>query len=127
MNVKDMACDEIKTDFENLKEVELGSEQFKISVEGMTKLMEKIIEIEKIEYEEKERFEDKVFDRQLKIAQAREERIDRWIKNALTLIGILVPAGITLWGARKSWKFEENGTITSTGGRKFMDRLFSKK
>ena len=127
MSIKDLACDEIKTDFENLKEVELGSEQFKVSVDGMTKLMDKVVEIEKLEYEEKERVEDRLFDRQLKLKQAREERIDRWIKNALTLIGILVPAGITLWGAKKSWKFEENGTITSTGGRKFMDRLFSKK
>lgn len=127
MNVKDMACDEIKTDFENLKEVELGSEEFKTSVDGITKLMDRYIEMEKHDDEVKAREIDRKFDQELKRKQARDERIDRWIKNGLTLLGVLIPAGVTLWGARKSWKFEETGTVTSTPGRKFMDRLFSKK
>ena len=88
MNVKDMACDEIKTDFENLKEVELGSEEFKTSVDGITKLMDRYIEMEKHDDEVKAREIDRKFDQELKRKQARDERIDRWIKNGCVAVGV---------------------------------------
>ena len=56
-----------------------------------------------------------------------DDKKDRLVKNCLTGASILSGIGVTVWGALKSWKFEETGTVTSTAGRKFINNLFSKK
>lgn len=125
--IKDLACDELREDLNNLRDLELGSKEYEVAVEGITKLMAKVIETEKFESEAKREAENQEKDRALKQKQMKQERIDRWIGFAVTLIGIGVPAAVTIWGSNKSWAFEKDDTVVSTPGKKFMDRLFSRK
>lgn len=119
MNIEALLKEEIQSEFETLKTVNMGSEEYKTAVDGLTKLVDRAIEIEKFNAERE--------DNDLKQEQMKDEKIDRWIKNGLTLAGIIVPTGLTVWGTLKSFKFEETGTITTMMGRGFINKLLPKK
>lgn len=124
----------IEQDLDELKGIAVGSEEYKVAVDGLTKLIDRAIEMDKIQIECEEKSETrKIEDRnrkaeeQMKLQQMKEDRIDRHIKNGLTAFSIISGIGVTVWGALKSWKFEETGTVTTTAGRKFIGNLFSTK
>lgn len=119
MNIEALLKEEIKSEFETLKTVGTGSEEYKTTVDGVTKLVDRAIEIEKFNAEREENA--------LKREQMKDEKIDRWIKNGLTLVGVVVPAGLTVWGTIKTLKFEETGTVTTMMGRGFINKLLPKK
>lgn len=127
MNVKTLLEEEIQGEFEGLNELEVGSKEYQTTVDGLTKLIDRAIEIEKMESESDEKVENRVFDNDLKLKQLDEEKKDRLIKNCISVAGIVIPSAITIWGTFKTFKFEEEGTITTTMGRGFINRLFPKK
>ena len=112
---------------EYLKGVEKGSDSYYKSVDALTKLLDKDNERKKLEYERYEKSEAQRAEQCLKVMQIKEDRIDKIVKNSLTLISVVGGFWITVWGATKSWKFEETGTITSSPGRKFTSLPFFKK
>ena len=116
MNIDTLLQDEIQDELQHLKGMAVGSDEYKTAVDGITKLTDRTIEMKRLEQEQ-----------QLKEQQMKEDRIDRWIRNGLTALGIAVPAGVTIWGALKTFKFEETGTITSDTGKKFLNGLFSRR
>ena len=79
-----------------------------------TKLMDRAIEIEKLESSESQNEK-----------QMKEERKARLIRNLIDIGAIVLPLGVTLWGVKASLYFEDENTVTTTVGRKFMDKLFN--
>lgn len=126
MKIENMLREEIQTEIKELGELELGSEQYKSTVDGVTKLMDRVIEMEKIDIERQERIDAREEENQIKMAEMNEERKDRIIKNILSAAGIIIPVGVTIWGTKVSLKFEETGTLTTTAGRNFINKLFKK-
>ena len=116
MDNKALLNEEIQSEFERLKKMEIGSEEHKIAVEGVTKLMDRAIELDKLEQEQTDKQE-----------QMKEDKKDRLIKNCLTGAGIIIPSIITVWGTIKSINFEKDGTITTIMGRGFISKLLPKK
>ena len=118
---------EIDDEFEALSQIEVGSETYKTTVDGLTKLLDRAIEIDKIEEEKAERAALQEKEAEFKERQFQEEKRDRLIKNCLTAAGIVVPTVVTIWGTIVSMRFEKEDTITSTAGRSFFSRLFPRK
>lgn len=118
---------EIEEGFDKLNGMEIGTDQHKAAVDEIAKLMDRAIEIEKVENEAVDKKETRENEKLLRLKQMADEKKDRLVKNCLTGASILSGIGVTVWGALKSWKFEETGTVTSTAGRKFINNLFSKK
>ena len=56
-----------------------------------------------------------------------DERKDRLVRNGITIASIVIPTAVTIWGTLKSFKFEETGTVTTTIGRGFINKLIPKK
>lgn len=134
MGIEELLQEVIVEDLKNIKEMEVGSDEYKVAVEGVTKLLDRAIEMDKVQLECEEKSETRKIDEknrkaeeQMKLKQLKEEHIDRYIKNGLTAVSVIGGLGVTVWGALKSWKFEETGTITTTAGRKFVGNLFFKK
>ena len=127
MAIEELLQEVITEDLENLKDLPVGSDEYKVAVDGVTKLLDRAIEMDKVQLDCEEKSENRKFEKQMKTKQMKEERIDRIVKNSLTGLSIVSGIGLTVWGALKSWKFEETGTITSTPGRKFIGNLFFKK
>lgn len=127
MNVEVLLNEVITADLERLKNMEVGAEEYDKTVNNVTKLMDRFIEIDKLNIEHEEKIDIQKTDTELKLKQMKDERIDRWVRNGITFISVGGGLILTYWGSKKSWKFEETGTITSTAGREFMKKLFHLK
>lgn len=127
MRIETLLREEIQDEFGSLKKMELGTEEYRATVDGLTKLVDRAIEIEKFNTEVQEKADNRETDNELKLRQMREENIDRWIKNGITIAGIVIPSVITIWGTLKSFEFENEGTITTIMGRGFIQKLLPKK
>lgn len=121
MSIKNLLRDEIQDEMGHLGKLEVGSEPYRIAVEGVTKLVDRVVELEKIEANAKERAIDREIDMEFKQQQIDNEERDRKIKNGIAVASLVTGTGLTVWGALKSWKFEETGTVTSAMGKMFMN------
>ena len=127
MSIKTLLEEEIKDEFEELGKTEIGTEAYKTTVDGLTKLVDRAIELNKSEVERADRKAAQESELELKVQQLEEEKKDRKVKNWLTAAGIIIPTGVTIWGTIKSIKFEQEGTITTIMGRGFINKLLPKK
>ena len=118
--------EEIQGEFEELKKLEVGSEKYKTAVDGLTKLMDRAIEIDKLNVGAEERRDARDIDAELRQQQLDEDVKDRKVRNTISVLGIVIPTAVTIWGTLKSLKFEESGTLTTNAGRNFMNRIFKK-
>ena len=118
--------EEIQSEFEELKKLEVGSEMYKTTVDGLTKLVDRAIEIEKLNVGAEERRDDRDIEAELKRQQLEEDVKDRKVRNTISVLGIVIPTAVTVWGTLKSLKFEETGTLTTNAGRNFINRIFKK-
>lgn len=127
MSIQNLLEVEIEDEFEKLNEMKVGSEEYKVTVDGLTKLLDRSIEFDKYQDELEEKRENRKFDTELKVKQVKSESKDRWVKNGLTLAGIIIPSVITIWGTLKSLEFEKEGTVTTIMGRGFINKLLPRK
>lgn len=51
---------------------------------------------------------------------------DRLQNLTLGLVGVAVPALITIWGTKITFEFEETGTITTMAGKALINKLFKR-
>lgn len=147
-DIRESLKDEILEEVDTLKSIEVGTDVYKCTVDGVTKLIDRVIEMEKIEIDHNDKearrgleadklvvdIEDKEFDREMrkserviKVRSERNEKIDRLVKNGLTAAGIIIPTTVTIWGALKTFEFEKEGTVTTMIGRGFINKLLPKK
>lgn len=123
MKIKETLYKEIEDELQALNEIEVGTDEYKSSVDGVTKLLDRAIEIEKHEAEMKEREAERI----AKNIQVAEEQKDRVVKNYISAGGVVLPLLVTIWGTLKSFKFEKDGTVTTIMGRGFINKLLPKK
>ena len=123
MKIKETLYKEIEDELQALNEIEVGTDEYKSSVDGLTKLLDRAIEIEKHEAEMKEREAERI----AKNIQVAEEQKDRVVKNYIAAGGVVLPLLVTIWGTLKSFKFEKDGTVTTIMGRGFINKLLPKK
>ena len=123
MKIKETLYKEIEDELQALNEIEVGTDEYKSSVDGVTKLLDRAIEIEKHEAEMKEREAERI----AKNIQVAEEQKDRAVKNYISAGGVVLPLLVTIWGTLKSFKFEQDGTVTTIMGRGFINKLLPKK
>lgn len=126
MKIKDKLVAEIEETLTTMKEMEVGSDEYKSSIDAVTKLTDRVIEIEKLEVEHDDRVKEQETDLELKRKQTKIEKIDSIVKNGLSAFGIVLGTGVTIWGTLASFKFEQEGTITTIMGRGFIQRLLPK-
>ena len=126
MSVKSMLNEELETELEELKKIKIGGDDYKAAVDGITKLADRMIELEKLNNEAEERNKNREVDAELKQAQLEATKKDNRVKNAISIAGILVPIGVTIWGTLKSFEFEKDGTVTTLIGKGFINKLIHK-
>lgn len=127
MSIKALLEAEIQKEFEELSEMETGSDPYTKTVDGLAKLTDRAIEYHRIAIEDQDKVEARNVEYDLKLKEMEEERRDRLIKNCLTGVSIVTGIGLTVWGTLKSLKFEETGTVTTIMGRGFINKLLPKK
>lgn len=118
---------EIQDQFERLRKTEFGTEQYKTGVDGLTKLIDRSIEIDKLSHEFKKERENQKLDIEFKEKQMAKDKKSEMIHNVIAIAGIVLPLLVTIWGTNVSLKFEESGTVTTIMGRGFINKLLPKK
>ena len=127
MNIKTLLRNEIGNEIGELGKMDLGTEEYKTTVDGIAKLTDRFTELEKLEFERQDKYESRESEEEFRQVQMKEERKKEWIRNSVTIAGIILPLAVTIWGTRASFKFEEEGTITTVMGRGFLNKLLPKK
>ena len=127
MNIETKLHMEIDEEFDKLANMEPGSEKYRTTVDGLTKLLDRAIEIEKVDTDCKDKAAARESEQTLKVQQMKDEKKDRIVKNIIGAAGVVLPLVVTIWGTKVSLKFEETGTVTTQMGRGFIQRLFHKK
>lgn len=120
----EMLDEEIQAGLEAMSDIEgVNIQEYGDAVNNVTKLMDRQIEMKKLVIEETKLEHEK----EIESKKMKSENIDRWVKNGLGAIGTIGGIVLTVWGTKKTFQFEETGSITSSAGRKFIDRLFKKQ
>ena len=127
MNIERLLREEIESELEELKTIELGSEEHKSTVDNVVKLLDRSIELKRLDIESTEKVETRMMETDFKAQQMEDEKKDRFVRNCIAVAGIVIPSVITIWGTVKSIEFEKEGTITTIMGRGFIQKLLPKK
>ena len=127
MNIETLLYDAIETDFEKLADENLDLDKRKATVAELTALMDRAIEMEKADYDYKEKIEARNSAQMIELQKLEEDKKDRLIKNIISGAGIALPLIVTIWGTKVSLKFEETGSFTTIMGRGFIQKLLPKK
>ena len=125
MSIQRLLREEIESEFKELSKITPGGDEYRVAVDGITKLMDRAIEMEKNEVDRQDRIDARDSENEFKTKQMEDERKDRFVKNLLTGVGTIGGLVVTIWGAKKAWKFEETGTVASPVGRSFINKLIS--
>ena len=126
MNIRNVLEEEIEMEFNELKSMNLGSDEHVETTNNVLKLVDRVIELEKMDADIDNKAESREVEAELKRELMNSEKKDKIVKNGLTLAGIVVPVCVTIWGTLKSLKFEETGTITTLSGKNFFNQIFKR-
>lgn len=130
MSLKTELEQSIKNHIEEVNRYAIGSEEHEEAVNALTKMLDRYNEMCKNEDEfmlKDMEVRQKETELEIKNKQVENEhKRGKWA-NIITAGGTVLGAGVTIWGALKTWKYEETGIIGSGPGRKFMDMLFKKR
>ena len=88
MSIDTMLREEIQDEITRLGKMELGSEMYKTTVDGVTKLLDRANEMKKIDAEARDRAESREIEIQFKNEQMQDDKKDRIVKNILTALSI---------------------------------------
>lgn len=127
MNIERLLRKEIVDELETLSKIQIGSEDYKSAVDGLTKLIDRAIEMEKFDREMDEKTKSREDEKCLRIQELYENQKNRKLSNYIAIGGLVVPAILTVWGTIKTINFEKEGTITTIMGRGFINKLLPKK
>ena len=123
MDIKTLVNDEITSEIEEPSRIEVGTEEHTAAGHAVTMLMDKSIELEKLQNEKLEKKDARETEYDLKMAEMQHDRIDRIVKNTLTGLATAGGLGVAIWGTLMSLKFEEKGVVTTISGRSFIQSL----
>lgn len=125
MNIKNLLVEELECQIDELHKTEVGTEQYKITVDGITKLIDKVNDIDKIEIDRLDKVEKRANDFDIRTQEMEDEKKDRLVKNVLTGVSVVGGLGLAVWGTCTSMKFEKEDSFTSTLGRGWVNKTIS--
>lgn len=122
--------DVISTSIDGLNQLEDGSDEKKQAIEDLAKLYRLRIDEEKAIWESSERLNQYDADNELRARDLdfREEQMNadkkhRYISYGLEVAGLVLPLIFYGTWMRRGFKFEENGTFTSTTFRNLFGKF----
>ncbi|MDO4292108.1 MAG: hypothetical protein Q4C65_02645 [Eubacteriales bacterium] len=117
---RDMLEDVIRNQIDGLSDLEQGSKEYTLAIGDLKSLYELKIEEYKSRMEIDDRFRMNEKELELKRAQMLEQKTERYFNLGLGVAQLVLP--LLFYGSwmRKGFRFEENGSITSTTFRNLL-------
>lgn len=118
MSIRNELSTEFSSQLKEVNKMEVGTEEYKIAMDGITKMVDRIIELDKIEAENNFKYESFDKENEFKRIQMRRDFRDKMIKNVIDGTKVIGGFGLTAWAFVASINFEKEGHLFSTeGGR----------
>lgn len=111
---KELLEGEIEAQFSSLSSLVAGSKEKSAAINDLATLYRMKIEETKSEMELDEKYENRRQEEYYKRAQLAEQVKDRYFKTAIAAAGIVLPLIFYAVWMRRGFRFEEEGTYTST-------------
>src|SRR5699024_8475645 len=99
-----------------VKKLPMGSDEYKVAIDGLLKTADRINEIEKREQEEDFKERSNTDELELKAEQLADERKDRKVRNVIEGVKVVGTLGLTAVAFFASMNFEKNGHMFSYEG-----------
>ena len=118
---------EIQNEFAALKDKPIGTDKYKTTADSLVKLIDRAIEIEKIDTDYELKNVAREVETDLKLRQMDADKNDRIVKYGLTIGEVAAYIALVVWGTKGTFKFEETGSVTSDAGREFIRKVLTPK
>lgn len=115
--------EEIRTEIKRLAALESGSREHTTAVDSLTKLYKLKLEEDKNAVEHMEKIENRESDKDYKYAQMDEAVKDRYIRIGIAAAELILPMVFYGIWMDRGFKFEKDGTYTSTTFRGLFSRF----
>ncbi len=115
--------EEIRTEIKRLAALESGSQEHTTAVDSLTKLYKLKLEEDKNAIEHREKIENRESDEDYKYAQMDEAVKDRYIRIGIAAAELILPMVFYGIWMDRGFKFEKDGTYTSTTFRGLFSRF----
>ena len=121
-----MLHDEIESELKNLGAMDCGSEDYKVAVDGLTKLLDRAIEMEKLDISKEEAEANRDNEIEKLMLQIEEDKKTRRSNVGLNLLTLAAGVGTAILGTFITLKFEETGSVSTIAGKEWTKKLFNK-
>ena len=118
-SIKNMLQDEVAADIERLSDLEPDSDDYRKATENICKLHKLIMDEKRLELDS----EAEVYDDRRKDNSQKKDEMIQYIKLGLEAAGIVLPLIFYAVWMNKGFRFEENGTYTSTTFKGLFNRF----
>ena len=118
-----MLEEEIKLEIQSLASLQPGSDEKSTAIDDLAKLYKLNLDQTKAQWEINEKYDCHDSEVQLKKDQLTEQVKDRYFRLGIEAAGIILPLIFYACWMRRGFKFEENGTYTSTTFRGLFNRF----
>lgn len=127
MSIKNNLIEEFEDEVKGLRTLQLGSEEYKVTVDGVTKLADRIIAIENHAQEASAKQISQINENEVKATQLADDRRDKMIRNCIEGVKVVGGFALAAWAFVASMNFEKEGTLTTEGGRSALRQLLKFK
>lgn len=124
MSIERLFKEEISKEVGEISKMELGSEEYKATVDGSTKMTDRYIKLKEVELEQ-QKIEVELRKMDIERQRMDDDKVDRRWKNGLTIGGSILGAGVTILAYAWAYIYEEKGSIASKPGNKALDRALN--
>lgn len=121
--IKGLLDEEIKAGFSDLSTLETGSKEKSEAIDDLVKLYKLRIEETKTELDFEKEIDEHERSDQAKREQLSEQVKDRYFKLGIAAAELVLPLMFYAVWMKRGFKFEENGTYTSTTFRGLFNRF----
>lgn len=124
MSIEKVMYDEVLNELEQVKKMELGSDQHVTTVGVVNSMVDRLGESQKLDNEAK-RLEIEEKKLSIEAQRLEGEKKDRTVKNILTIGTNVLFLGVTIWANIDSKRFEQGFTHTTESGKNSSRTLMS--
>lgn len=129
MNIKfnRLLGEEVESQIEEVHKISLGTDESKIAIDGVTKLADRSIELEKLRIQEEDLAEKRNMDYELRSEQIKKEHLRGMIDIGTKVLIGLGGLALSVWGTIYTTNFEREDNYTTSASRSWISGLFKPK
>lgn len=119
--------EEVESQLEEVHKISLGTDESKIAIDGVAKLADRSIELEKLRIQEEDLAEKRNMDYELRSEQIKKEHLRGMIDIGTKVLIGLGGLALSVWGTIYTTNFEREDNYTTSASRSWVSSLFKPK